>query len=100
MSDCREVGFVAIFEIKSGNEEQFEDGALHLASAVNQLEPGVIYYAPYRGPDGRYYFMERYKDLDARNAHATHPSIPQIFESIAPLLAAPPVVEPVELLCD
>ena len=100
-SDCKEVGFIAIFDVKSGQEGKFEKGALKLAASVNSLESGTIFYAPYRGQNGQYYFMERYNDLAARNAHAQHPSILKIFESIiSPTLAAPPGVEPLDRLCD
>ena len=100
-SDCKEVGFVAIFDVEPGEEEKFEKGALKLAANVNALEPGTIFYAPYRGEGGKYYFMERYIDLAARKEHAQHPSILKIFEStISPTLATAPIVVSLDRLCD
>lgn len=100
-ADCdpAEVGYVASFKVKPGNETAFEKALSDLAVAVNKVEQGVKLYAPYRGVEGRYYMMERYTDLAAREAHGTHPEVTALFPAIGPHLAAEPDVQPVSVIC-
>ncbi len=97
--DPAEVGYVASFTVKPGSEAAFEKALSDLAIAVNQHEPGVILYAPYKGTEGKYYMMERYTDLAAREVHGTHPEVTALFPAIGPHLAGEPDVQPVAAIC-
>ncbi|XOV85603.1 MAG: putative quinol monooxygenase [bacterium] len=94
-----EVGYVASFSVKPGGEAGFEAAITALAEAVNRVEQGVLLYAPYRGPQGRYFMMERYADEAARAAHGTHPEVTALFPALGEFLAEPPVIEPVSAVC-
>ncbi len=64
------------------------------------LEPGAVFYAPYRGdePDV-YYFVERYETEAARQTHAKAEPIRAIFGKLMPLLQGPPQVTRLSALC-
>jgi quinol monooxygenase YgiN len=97
--DSNEVGYVATFKAKPGSEKEFEAVLSKLANTVKRVEPGAIFYAPYKGTDGTYYMMERYTDEAARKAHGSHADVAAIFPALGPLLAAPPDVQPVSAIC-
>ncbi|MCR9262116.1 MAG: antibiotic biosynthesis monooxygenase [Pseudomonadaceae bacterium] len=97
--DENEVGYVASFTVKSGSEAGFEAAVTALADTVNRVEKGVLLYAPYRGPEGQYFMMERYANEDARKAHGTDPEVTALFPALGEFMAAPPVVTPVSAVC-
>jgi quinol monooxygenase YgiN len=96
---CDEVGYLATFEVANGQEQAFEEAIVKVAAKVLETEPGTVFYAPYRGDDGKYYMMERYRDLAAREAHAKHPDVLALFGPVMPTLAADIRVTPVTRLC-
>jgi quinol monooxygenase YgiN len=96
---CDEVGYVATFEVKPGNEQAFEQAIVALAGKVVEMEEGVLLYAPFRGENGRYFMMERYKNLQAREAHAKAPEVVALFPALMEQLAAPIAVEAVTAVC-
>jgi len=97
--DENEVGYVASFTVKPGSEAGFEAAVSALADTVNRVEKGVLLYAPYRGPEGKYFMMERYADEAARAAHGTDPEVTALFPALGEFMAAPPVVTPVSAVC-
>ena len=97
--DPGEVGYVAAFKVKAGHEAAFETALSNLAAAVNRVEPGVILYAPYRGEDGRYFMMERYKDSAARDAHGKDPAVTALFGPIGEHVDGAPDIAPVSAIC-
>jgi quinol monooxygenase YgiN len=94
-----EVGFIAIFDIQPGSEADFEAAILQLTEVVNRVEPGVILYAPYKGEEGKYYMMERYTDLAARDSHGSSPEVQALFPSLAPTFNGAPQVLKVTAVC-
>ena len=100
-ADCSsdEVGYIAIFDIKPGSEAAFEAAILGLAEVVNCVEPGVILYAPYKGEGGKYYMMERYTNLAARDSHGSSPEVQALFPSLGPTFNGTPEVLKVTAVC-
>lgn len=95
-----EVGYFATFKVKEGNEEAFEAHVTELTDKVRELEPGAVFYAPYRGSEpGVYHFMERYENEAARDAHAKADEIRAIFGKVIPMLREPLNVVRVSALC-
>jgi len=100
-ADCNseEVGYVATFKIKAGSEAAFEEAISALAETVNRVEPGVVLYAPFKGADNTYYMMERYRDAEARNVHATSDEVTALFPALGPHMDGAPDVQPVSAIC-
>lgn len=95
-----EVGYFATFKVEQGREEAFESLVIDLTDKVRALEPGAVFYAPYRGEEpGVYHFMERYENEAARRAHAGADEIRAIFGQVMPLLREPLEVTRVSALC-
>ena len=98
-ADCDEVGYIATFEVKPGSERAFEQAIVEVASKVVEVEAGVLLYAPFRGESGRYYMMERYKNLQAREDHAKSDDVLALFPAVMEALAVPIAVESVSAVC-
>lgn len=101
-SECSsdEVGYFATFKVREGSEAAFEAQVHELTRKVRELEPGAVFYAPYRGSEpGVYHFMERYENEGARDAHAKADEIRAIFGKVIPLLREPLDVVQVSALC-
>lgn len=98
-AECEEVGYIATFEVKPGNEQAFEQAIVAVADKVVEVEDGVVLYAPFRGESGRYFMMERYKNLQAREVHASAPEVLALFPALMELLAGPIEVEAVRAVC-
>lgn len=96
---CDEVGFIATFEVKPGHEQAFEQALVTVAEKVRAVEEGTLLYAPFRGETGRYYLMERYRNLQAREVHATSSEVLALFPPVMEHLAVPIAVEPVTAVC-
>lgn len=94
-----EVGYVATFQVKAGSEAAFESALVELAATVNDVEEGVILYAPYKGADGRYFMMERYENEAARTAHGKAPEVAALFPAIGAHVAGAPDIQPVSAVC-
>jgi quinol monooxygenase YgiN len=64
------LGVVATIKVKPGMEKEFEAVAKELVAKVNANEPGCKLYALHTGDaPNTYYFMERYVDQAAVEAH-------------------------------
>jgi quinol monooxygenase YgiN len=64
------LGVVATIKVKPGMEKEFEAVAKELVAKVNANEPGCKLYALHTGEAAHtYYFMERYVDQAAVEAH-------------------------------
>ena len=64
------LGVVATIKVKPGMEKEFEAVAKELVAKVNANEPGCKLYALHTGDaPSTYYFMERYVDQAAVEAH-------------------------------
>ncbi len=96
---CDEVGYIATFEVTEGQEQAFETGIVKVAAKVREVEEGTLLYSPYRGDNGKYYMMERYRNLAAREAHAKDPAVLELFGPVMGTLSAEVSVESVALLC-
>lgn len=96
---CEEVGYIATFEVTEGQEQAFEVAVARVAAKVVEVEPGVLLYAPYRGANGKYYMMERYQNLAAREVHAKDPAVLELFGPVMATLSGEVAVESVELVC-
>ena len=100
MAECEEVGYIATFDVAAGQEQVFESAVLAAAAKVNEVEEGTIFYAPYKGEDGKYYMLERYRDLAARDVHAKDPAVLEAFGPLLATLAADVDVLPITALCE
>ena len=99
-SDCDEVGYLAVFDVKAGHEEEFEAAIVELSQKVMEVEEGVVLYSPYSGAEsGRYYMFERYENEVARQAHAKSPAVRALFGPVMGALAEPADIRPVSLVC-
>jgi len=96
---CDEVGYIATFEITEGQEQAFESAIANVAAKVMEVEEGTVMYLPYRGDNGKYYMMERYRNLAAREAHAKDPAVLALFGPVMETLSAEVAVESVALVC-
>jgi len=96
---CDEVGYIATFEVTEGREQAFEAAIARVAAKVMEVEEGALLYSPYRGDNGKYYMMERYRNLAAREAHAKDPAVLALFGPVIGTLAADIAVESVSLVC-
>jgi quinol monooxygenase YgiN len=94
-----EVGYVATFQVKAGSEAAFESALATLAAKVNEVEQGVILYAPYKGAEGRYFMMERYENEAARTAHAKAPEVTALFPAVFAHVAGEADIQPVSAVC-
>jgi quinol monooxygenase YgiN len=64
------LAIVATLKIKPGTEAEFEQTALELVAKVNAHEPGCKLYTLARGTEPQtYFFLERYVDEAAIEAH-------------------------------
>ena len=99
-ADCKEVGYIASFEVKQGQEMAFEDAIVELAAKVLETEPGTLFYAPYHAKDQSYYMLERYKDLSAREQHAQADEVKALFPKVIETLAAPIEVKEISAVCN
>ena len=97
--NSEEVGYVASFKAKAGSEAEFETALSNLAAAVVKMEPGVILYAPYKGVDGQYFMMERYKNEAAREAHGKAPEVTALFPALGAHMDGGADVQPVSAVC-
>jgi quinol monooxygenase YgiN len=98
-ADCDEVAYIATFEVTPGSEQAFEQAIVNLANKVVEVEDGVVLYAPFRGADGRYYMMERYKNLAAQEVHAKSDEVIAMFPAVMGPLSAPIAVESLTAVC-
>ena len=94
-----EVGYIAIFDVKPGSEEAFEKAITDLANTITRVEEGTIFYAPYRGDDGKYRMLERYRDEAARKVHATSGEVRAKFGPLMATLAKGPEIQGIAAVC-
>ncbi len=89
------IGVIARVKIAQGRGGEFETAFAVQAAQVRAHEPANQLYRLFRSredPDA-YVVMEVYDDLDALEAHRRSPHILANRPAIAPLVAAPTVVE-------
>jgi len=98
-ADCTEVGYLATFDIKPGSETAFEQAIAKVAAKVLEVEPGTLLYVPYHAEGARYYMLERYQDLAAREQHAKAPEVLALFGPVMATLASPIEVEELTAVC-
>lgn len=98
-ADCVEVGYIATFDIKPGSEAVFEAAIVEVAAKVLEMEPGTLLYTPYHAEGTRYYMLERYQDLAARELHAKAPEVLAMFPPVMATLASPIEVTPITAVC-
>lgn len=98
-AECTEVGYLATFDIKPGSEMAFEQAIVKVAAKVLATEPGTLFYAPYHAEGLRYYMLERYKDLAAREQHAKAPEVLALFPPVMATLASPIEVQAITAVC-
>jgi len=98
-AECTEVGYLATFDVKPGSEHVFEQAIVKVAAKVLETEPGTLFYAPYHAEGARYYMLERYQDLAAREAHAKGVDVLALFPPVMATLASPIEVEELSAVC-
>ena len=66
------LGVTIHLKTKAGREADFEAVAKEMVDAVRANEPGALYYSLFKSDQpGDYYFMERWADQAALDAHMT-----------------------------
>ena len=73
--------------------------SLALADCQDEVRYVASFNAPFRAADGTYYMLERYADLEARNAHGSSAEVQAAFPSLGPHLDGRPEIVPVERVC-
>ncbi|MFN3231820.1 MAG: putative quinol monooxygenase [Alphaproteobacteria bacterium] len=87
----------AHMKIKPGREAEFEAVAREMIDAVRAREPGAIYYSLFKSDQpGDYYFMERWADQAAIDAHMTAPHVQEIMPRFMDCIDGDPVMNTYE----
>jgi quinol monooxygenase YgiN len=83
--------------------ETRRSGSSPVRSAIYHLvlatEPDTLLYAPYHAEGLRYYMLEGYKDLAAREQHAKAPEVLALFPPVMATLASPIEVHAITTVC-
>jgi quinol monooxygenase YgiN len=88
-----EIRVVAIFQVKSGQAEAFEN-AMRAVVAPSRAEAACHFYTPHRDPshEGRYVFIERWASREALAEHEQTPHFKQLLSDLDGLLVGAPQV--------
>ena len=82
MSDI--LGVTVHVKVKPGREDEFEAVSKDMVEAVRAKEPGNLFYGLFRTDQpGEYYFMERWENRAAMDAHMTADHV----QAIAPKMS-------------
>ena len=88
------ISVVAKLPVKDGEQAGFEAAAKALAAAVNANEPGCEYYAFHKSDDPCVYVaVERYKDMDAVEAHRNSAHFKELGAAMGAFMAGRPEVD-------
>lgn len=87
-----QVVVVARARVQSGHEDETQ-GALMENAAASLKEPGCVSYWVLRGEGGLFMTVERWRSRVDVDQHMAAPHVAALLQTIAPLLAEPPVIE-------
>ena len=92
-------GVLATLKIHSGTNKDFEGAARRMVKAVEENEPGNIYYNFYKGEDDTTYIvMERYNSQEDLDAHGKTEHMKSIGADMGKYMAAAPDIKVFESL--
>jgi quinol monooxygenase YgiN len=94
------IGVVATIKIQADKTAEFEGHFSKLATQVRANEPGCLLYrlARSREESGVYKVMELYNDQAAVDHHMATAYFQAAGQNLAPLVAAPPSVEQLDIV--
>ncbi len=85
----------AAWKAKPGKEEELRKHLAEMVEAVQKNEPNCLQYTLHQGLDDktRFFFYERYTDLNAIEIHKNTPHFKKLIENTESLIAEPVRVE-------
>ena len=94
------IGVVATITIQEGKNAEFEQAFLALAAQVRANEPGNIFYILHRSKADSlvYKVLEQYHSEADLGAHGKSAHFREANKVLAPLVAAAPVVELLDMV--
>ncbi len=86
------IGVIATISVLNGKENEFEEVAKKLVSAVNLEEKDNLFYRLYKKSSHKYIFLEGYKDKNALTKHTKTDHYKIYGKAMSEFLASPPEV--------
>ncbi len=87
------LGVTVHIKAKPGREADFEAAAKEMIEAVRANEPGALFYSLFKTDQpGDYYFMERWADQAALDAHMTAAHVEDISPRFMDCVDGDPVM--------
>ena len=90
-----EVVVIARAKVQPGREEEMAE-VLRAHADVSRREDGCVAYSVLRGDEGTFMTVERWASRGHVDKHMATPHVQTLFQTIGPMLAAPPDIQVME----
>ncbi len=91
------VGFLVMLEAKQGKGPELAD-FLRAGRELAVAEPGTVTWYAFKVDETRYAIFDTFETEDGRTAHINGPIAEALMKVAPDLLAADPVIQPVDVL--